>query len=82
MACHLLVMGVADRVSMANDTQHAKPMGLSAAYTAPPRLRPTQAQMGPTRNHSTQSRHAGRGLSDDCASLQSAVEVPETNDGE
>ena len=81
MACRLLVMGTADRVLMANATQHAKPMGSSAACTAPPGLGPANI-VGQERSSLAQSRHAGGGLPDDCALLQSAVEIPETDDGQ
>ena len=81
MAGRLLVMGMADRVSMANATQHAKPMGSSAACTAPPGLGPA-SKVGQERSSLAQSRHAGGGLQDNCALLQSAVEIPETDAGQ
>lgn len=44
--------------------------------TASVRFRDTQTQMGPARDHSIENRHAGGGVSDDCPSLQSAMEIP------
>jgi putative transposase len=52
------------------------------SITVPPDLRPAQATVGAARDHSAENPDAARGLSDDCASFQSAVEIPETHDGE
>ena len=41
-----------------------------------------QIQVGPERDHSLESADAAAGVSDDCAYLQSAVAIPETDDGE
>jgi hypothetical protein len=38
--------------------------------------------MGATRGHSLESPHAAGRLSDDCLSLQPAVEIEKTDDGE
>ncbi len=39
-------------------------------------------KVGQERSSLAQSRHAGGGLPDNCALLQSAVEIPETDDGQ
>jgi hypothetical protein len=49
---------------------------------SPPRFRPSQTQVGPERSDSAKSRDAAGGLSDHRASLQSAVDITETDDGE
>ena len=74
-------MGMADRVSMANATQARQADGSSAACTATPGLRPAK-KVGQERSSLAQSPHAGGGLPDNCALLQSAVEIPETDDGQ
>jgi len=42
----------------------------------------TETKMGTARNHSLEIPHAAGGLSNDCASFQSAVEIQKADDGE
>jgi hypothetical protein len=53
-----------------------------ADSTTPPGLYPAQAEMGAARRHPTESPDAARGLPDDCAPLQSAMEIEKTDDGQ
>ena len=82
MACRFLVMGMADRVSMANATQVRQAVGVVSSLYRHARPSSSQKKMGQERSSLAQSRHAGGGLPDNCALLQSAVEIPETDAGQ
>ena len=81
MACRLLVMGMADRVS--RQTIHSTLNRWGRQRPIPPRHVFVQPKkVGQERSSLAQSCHAGGGLPDNCALLQSAVEIPETDAGQ
>jgi hypothetical protein len=53
-----------------------------AYITVPQDLRPAQAEVGAAGYHSAEGPDAAGGLSNDCASFQSAVEIQKADDGE